>query len=316
MTRSAASRSASPAPGSASTPLCTSAWATSVGLVDISNVALLYRLRQCGDWLAVLVVGPAPAYDPWSYLLWGREVVHGTLDTAEGPAFKPLAVALGAVLAPLGDDLAPAVWVLLARTASIAAVALGYIVGHRLGGTVAGVLAAGFRLTIPPAISELPAELPLKYESGNALFVVPYADGSVVMSVRDMAKWDIALYTEKPFPKAVREAMWTPAKRTDGKPTAYGYGWQLGERNGHRFVGHGGAWQGFTATILRYPEDRLSVVVLTNRAGVNPGPIAARVAGMYLPAVMPKAPAPPAPRARPPSPPRPGRSGGAISPRS
>jgi hypothetical protein len=33
----------------------TAAWATSVGLVDISNVALLYRLRQCGDWLALLV---------------------------------------------------------------------------------------------------------------------------------------------------------------------------------------------------------------------------------------------------------------------
>jgi hypothetical protein len=33
----------------------TAAWAASVGLVDISNVALLYRLRQCGDWLAVLV---------------------------------------------------------------------------------------------------------------------------------------------------------------------------------------------------------------------------------------------------------------------
>jgi hypothetical protein len=33
----------------------TAAWATSVGLADISNVALLYRLRQCGDWLAVLV---------------------------------------------------------------------------------------------------------------------------------------------------------------------------------------------------------------------------------------------------------------------
>jgi len=34
---------------------CTAAWAASIGLVDISNVALLYRLRRCGDWLAVLV---------------------------------------------------------------------------------------------------------------------------------------------------------------------------------------------------------------------------------------------------------------------
>ncbi len=33
----------------------TAAWATATGLVDVSNVALLYRLRQCGDWLAVLV---------------------------------------------------------------------------------------------------------------------------------------------------------------------------------------------------------------------------------------------------------------------
>lgn len=33
----------------------TAAWAASVGLADISNVALLYRLRQCGDWLAMLV---------------------------------------------------------------------------------------------------------------------------------------------------------------------------------------------------------------------------------------------------------------------
>ena len=33
----------------------TAAWAASIGLVDISNVALLYRLRQCGDWLALLI---------------------------------------------------------------------------------------------------------------------------------------------------------------------------------------------------------------------------------------------------------------------
>jgi len=33
----------------------TATWATSIGFVDISNVGLLYRLRQCGDWLAMLV---------------------------------------------------------------------------------------------------------------------------------------------------------------------------------------------------------------------------------------------------------------------
>src|SRR5437773_6073996 len=33
----------------------TAAWASAIGLVDMSNVALLYRLRACGDWLALLV---------------------------------------------------------------------------------------------------------------------------------------------------------------------------------------------------------------------------------------------------------------------
>jgi hypothetical protein len=34
---------------------CTATWANAVGLAYISNVALLYRLRQCGDWLALLI---------------------------------------------------------------------------------------------------------------------------------------------------------------------------------------------------------------------------------------------------------------------
>lgn len=42
----------------------TAAWASSIGLVDISNVALLYRLRQCGDWLAVLVGRALAGYAP------------------------------------------------------------------------------------------------------------------------------------------------------------------------------------------------------------------------------------------------------------
>src|ERR1700692_4978848 len=33
----------------------TAAWGTAVGLVDISSVGLLYRLRQCGDWVGLVV---------------------------------------------------------------------------------------------------------------------------------------------------------------------------------------------------------------------------------------------------------------------
>ncbi|MGH9151984.1 MAG: hypothetical protein ACRD03_06235, partial [Acidimicrobiales bacterium] len=61
---------------------------------------------------------PAPAYDPWAWLLWGREIAGGALSTLEGPAFKPLPVAAATALAPLGEA-APVVWVLVARAAAV-----------------------------------------------------------------------------------------------------------------------------------------------------------------------------------------------------
>ncbi len=58
--------------------------------------------------------------------------------------------------------------------------------------------------------------------------------------------------------------------------------------NGHRVVQHDGAWQGFTMSIARYLDDRLTVVVFTNLDAGNSHPerIAAHVAGLYLPALQ------------------------------
>jgi len=67
------------------------------------------------------------------WLLWGRELAGGTLDTAEGPAFKPLPVALGVLLAPLGE-LAPTAWLGLARTAGLAAIGLAAVLAAQLAG--------------------------------------------------------------------------------------------------------------------------------------------------------------------------------------
>jgi hypothetical protein len=93
--------------------------------------------------LSLLLVRPAPSYDPWAWLLWGDQVASGRLSTLEGPSFKPLPVAVCAVLAPLGAA-APWLWVLLARTAAVLAVLLVFGAGRRLAGgsVVAGALAA------------------------------------------------------------------------------------------------------------------------------------------------------------------------------
>ena len=90
--------------------------------------------------LSALAIAPAPSYDPWAWLLWGREVAHGTLSTAEGPAFKPLTVAVTTLLAPLGEA-APVAWVLVARAGFVLAVVLAFREGRRHGGVWAGVAA-------------------------------------------------------------------------------------------------------------------------------------------------------------------------------
>lgn len=91
--------------------------------------------------LSALVLPVAPGYDAWAWLAWGREVGRLELSTVDGPAWKPLPVAVTTVLAPAGDA-APALWVLLVRASAVAALALAFTCARRLGGTVAGVAAA------------------------------------------------------------------------------------------------------------------------------------------------------------------------------
>ena len=79
--------------------------------------------------LSALLVAPAPSYDPWAWLLWGRELSAFELSTAEGPAFKPLPVAVTALLSALGGA-APAVWVIVARTGAVLAVWLAFRLGR------------------------------------------------------------------------------------------------------------------------------------------------------------------------------------------
>lgn len=66
----------------------TAAWATSIGLVDISNVALLYRLRQCGDWLALLVGQVLAAAAPKASRGRMIRIIDATTVPKAGPAAR------------------------------------------------------------------------------------------------------------------------------------------------------------------------------------------------------------------------------------
>jgi hypothetical protein len=78
-----------------------------------------------------------PVYDPWAWLVWGRELAHGSLETAGGPSWKPLPVLVDAPLSLLGDA-APDAWLLVARAGWICAPLLAGLLAARLSGEEGG----------------------------------------------------------------------------------------------------------------------------------------------------------------------------------
>jgi CubicO group peptidase (beta-lactamase class C family) len=129
----------------------------------------------------------------------------------------------------------------------------------------------------------------LKNQEWVAPAVNTTADGSLYFTIEDIAKWDEALEAKKLLSPAGFEQMWTPVKLNDGSSAPYGFGWGIRKTDSGRTVlEHSGAWQGFAANIARYPEDRLTVAILCNRAGADAAYIAKKVAEFYVPALAPR----------------------------
>jgi CubicO group peptidase (beta-lactamase class C family) len=121
----------------------------------------------------------------------------------------------------------------------------------------------------------------LKNQKWVAPMVNTTADGSLYLTVEDLAKWDAALEQRKLISAASYRAMWTPTKLNDGTTADYGFGWRIHKaQNGSPLIEHAGAWQGFSTMICRYPEQHLTVVALANRANAKMDDLAHHVAGM------------------------------------
>jgi D-alanyl-D-alanine carboxypeptidase len=106
--------------------------------------------------------------------------------------------------------------------------------------------------------------------------------GAFLSTVLDLAKWDAALYTDRILTRGSRDAMSTPVQLRDGRSYPYGFGWLVDTFEGHPRVHHGGSLPGFRAEMARFPEDSLTVIVLTNADGAVPLEIVSGLARIYL----------------------------------
>jgi len=132
---------------------------------------------------------------------------------------------------------------------------------------------------------------PSPYFSGG------FGAGGLVSTVTDMGKWNAALDAGKFLKRSSVEQMFAPAKLADGRtvsfvfrdaPTSYGFGWFLTSYRGHKIATHGGVVSGFSAQMVRFTDDKITIIVNANgKSGADhigyAEFLAATVADNYVP---------------------------------
>ena len=130
---------------------------------------------------------------------------------------------------------------------------------------------------------------------------IPYAAGGLYSTVEDLYRWDQALYTEQLMSREFLDLMVTPHVEIPNTGLSYGYGWVVGMMKDHWLVGHDGAMrdftiglrdftsnsgngfqgnniEGFASEISRYTDDRVTIIILSNRDTTNVGTVANQIA--------------------------------------
>ncbi len=107
-------------------------------------------------------------------------------------------------------------------------------------------------------------------------------DGGIYSNVEEMSKWISALWNYKLVSPETQRMAWTKATLNDGTPIEYGMGWHIETYRTITHPHHGGSTRGFRNHILVFPDEKLMVIVLTNRNQGNPIEEAHKIADLFL----------------------------------
>ena len=106
--------------------------------------------------------------------------------------------------------------------------------------------------------------------------------GGLMSSVDDLLLWDKNFYANRLGKGTLVQELQTPGVLDDGNKISYAMGLVLGNYRGLPIVEHGGALFGYRTELLRFPEQKFSVICLCNIASAVPENLARKVADIYL----------------------------------
>jgi CubicO group peptidase (beta-lactamase class C family) len=120
----------------------------------------------------------------------------------------------------------------------------------------------------------------------NVSYFEQTGDGAVHTSVEDLLKWDENFYSPRVGGQDFLKELQEHGKLISGKTLDYAKGLVVQDYRGLHTVSHGGAWGGYRAELLRFPEQHFSVACLCNVGNANPSKRAHEVADVYLGSLM------------------------------
>jgi hypothetical protein len=112
-----------------------------------------------------LLIPSTPSYDPWAWLVWGREIAHVNLQTTGGPTWKPLPVIFTTIFSPFGSA-APDLWLVVARAGALMALAMTFSLAWRIARPVVRLIEGEER---PSPLALLPVLLAALIATGSLI---------------------------------------------------------------------------------------------------------------------------------------------------
>lgn len=129
------------------------------------------------------------------------------------------------------------------------------------------------------------------FNSENGVIPVPYfniswtrGSGGMASTAKDLIRWDAAMREGELLSSDSLHAMITPLPLEDGSLNTYGYSWSITAYENHLVTYHSGNLPGFRLLLVRFPQDDLSIIVLSNfdGNGVNPYKVGSLIARFML----------------------------------